>query len=246
MFRVSLLLAASATLSMGAIVYSESFTTDDTGVQPIGAKGWEGKRSTAPAVVGDPPGIIDTSHNNGAYRAGTVGGTNGSLDDYLFAQTQNGTVKEDFFLYTTTTVTAFKPSDYTNLTATWNRNGDAVDAYHFAVKVGSTWYASDSSYTNSAAGQGATAAFNLLTATWKNVLTDGTLQIGTQSETYSSLFAGGAEISGIGFYIDGLSVNSTANRTIRLDNIVIESIPEPSGAMISLLGLTALAGRRKR
>lgn len=233
-------------MSTGAVIYSESFDTDASGVQPISAKDWEGKRSTAPAVVGDPPGITDTIHNSGTYRAGTVGGVSGSLDDYLFAQTQNGTVKEDYFLYTTTTVTTFKPSDYTSLTATWSRNGDAVDAYHLTVKVGNNWYASDASYTTSAAGQGATPAFNLLTATWKNVLTDGTLQIGTESETYSSLFAGGAAISGIGFYIDGLSVNSSANRTIRLDNIVIDAVPEPSAALLSILGLTALVRRRKR
>lgn len=246
MFRIPLLLAAAASISSGAVIYSESFDTEAAGVQAISAKGWEGKRSTPPAVVGDPPGITDTIHNSGTYRAGTVGGANGALDDYLFAQTQNGTVKEDFFLYTTTTVTAVKPSDYTAMTATWSRNGDAVDAYHLTVKVGTNWYASDASYTTSAAGQGVTPAFNLLTATWKNVMTDGTLQIGTQSETYSTLFAGGAEISGIGFYIDGLSVNSSANRTIRLDNIVIDAVPEPSAAALSILGLTALTGRRRR
>lgn len=245
MFRLPLLLAASASISSGAVIYSESFDTDATGVHSIGAKGWEGKRSTPPAMVGDPPGITDTSHNNGIYRAGTVGGANGSLDDYLFAQTQNGTVKEDFLLYTTT-LTSFAPSNYTSLTATWSRNGDAVDAYHLAVKVGNDWYVSQTSYLTSAPGQGGTPALNLLTTSWSNVLTTGTLQIGTETSTYSSLFGSGAEISGIGFYIDGLSVNSSANRTIRLDNIMIDGVPEPSAAALSILGLTALIGRRRR
>jgi hypothetical protein len=245
MFRIPLLLAAATSISSGAVIYSESFDTDASGVQAIGAKGWEGKRSTPPAVVGDPPGITDTVHNSGTYRAGTVGGANGALDDYLFAQTQNGTVKEDFFLYTTT-VTAFAPNNYTSLTATWSRNGETVDAYHLAVKVGDNWYVSQTSYTGSAPGQGATPVLNLLTTSWSNVLTTGTLQIGTETSTYSSLFGSGAEISGIGFYIDGLSVSGSANRTIRLDNIVIDAVPEPSAAALSILGLAALMGRRKR
>lgn len=245
LFRIPFILATGASLSTGAVIYSESFTTDATNVQPISAKSWEGKRSTAPTQVDDPPGIINTSHNSGGYRAGTVGGVNGVLDDYLFAQTQNGTVKEDFFLYTTT-LTAFTPNNYTSLTATWARNGDTVDAYHLAVKVGENWYTSQTTYSASAPGQDGTPALDLLTTNWRNVLINGTLQIGTETETYTSLFGSGAQISGIGFYIDGLSVNSSANRTIRIDDIVINGVPEPSGVMLSIVGLASLLSRRKR
>jgi hypothetical protein len=244
-FRIPLLLAAGSAISTGAIIYSESFTTDLTNVQSISAENWAGRQSNSGSA-------IDVVHNSGSYRAGTVGGGNSgppAVDDYLFAQTQSTTTAVDFFLYTTSTLSAFSsfaPSDYTALTATWNRNGDSVAGLHFTVQVGGNWYVSQSNYNSTIPGQGVTPALNLLTSTWWNLVNGATLEIGSTTSTYSDLFGSGAQITGVGFFIDNLAVSGSANRTIRLDDIVIDGVPEPSAALLSVLGLASLAARRKR
>lgn len=245
MFRIPLLLAAGASVSTGAVIYSESFTTDLAGVQSISAENWAGRQSNSGSA-------IDVVHNSGAYRAGTVGGGNSgppAVDDYLFAQTQSTTTAVDFFLYTSSAISAFPsfaPNNYTALTATWNRNGDAVAGLHLTVQVGGNWYVSQSNYNSTIPGQGVTPAFNLLTSTWWNLVNGATLEIGSTTSTYSDLFGTGAQITGVGFFIDNLAVSGSSNRTIRLDDIVIDGVPEPSAAALSILGLLALTGRRKR
>lgn len=249
-FRVlpAILAVVACQSAAAAVVYSENFNSlGGTGVQEMSFS-WSGS-------YGDSSSINPTIHNSGLHRAGTVKGENTTssilLTDYLFAQnsataTAPGFV--DYFLRTTG-VTAFAPNDYTALTATWNRNGNTVAGHNFTVLVGSTWYVAQTAhtYTTSGAGQGAAPALNLLTASWRSLSATSNLEVNADSFTYSDLFGAGQQISGVGFFIDDLAVStSTGARTIRIDDIAINGVPEPSTALAALLGMAGFAFRRSR
>ena len=243
MLRFSLLFAAGVSISTGAVLYSENFNSlGGAGVQAMSFS-WTGSYGTSASNSA-------TIHNSGDHRAGMVKGGNTTssvtVTDYLFAQNvANAPSGMEYFLRTTG-VTAFAPNDYTSLTATWNRNGNTVAGHYLTVQVGGNWYVSQTAYTTTGPGQGITPTpLNLLTTAWRNLVDGASLEIGSTTSTYADLFGSGAQITGVGFFIENLAAGTSA-QTIRIDDIVIDGIPEPSGTMLSILGLATLLSRRKR
>lgn len=240
------LLLAGGSAASAATVFSADFTTlAGTGtIRNLSDGGWDGYigNTTTPATA--------PASASGDYRAGTVSGSNGSLSNYLFAQNQTGaTAGIDYFLFTTSTVTPFAPADYTGMTASWSRNGEGLTTgsfYYLTLQVGGSWYASQNGFNTTTA-----PSFNVLASTWNNLVVDttagtGSLALGGTISTYSDLFGAGQLVTGVGFFIDDLAVNASANRTIRLDNIVIDAVPEPSAAFLCVIGGLSLLGHRRR
>lgn len=231
-----------------ASVFSETFSTLTGGpdnVRALGSGNWEGyigNDTTAPTVIRNDS--TAPSYNTGSHRAGTVNGSNGTLTNYLFAQNQsNAPAGIDYFLYTTSNVTAFAPNEHPSLVATWSRNGDALVSgsfYYMTVQVGGNWYASQTGFNTTTS-----VTFNFSTSLWSNLIIGSSLAVGPTTSTFNDLFGSGQQVTGVGFFIDNLSTNASSSRTIRIDNINIESVPEPSVALLGLIGAAAMVSRRR-
>lgn len=179
---------------------------------------------------------------SGTYKSGVFDGSNSGLNDYLYFQKDGGLGAEvgmDFFAHTSTgsTFTPFAPDDYTaGLTASWLRNGNNADGYYVTVEVAGAWYASTTDM-----GTAASPTFDFLSTSWREVFGDvGTpLTLSGATTSSAALFAG-QDITGVGFFVDDLIVSS-GNTTLRLDNIAIVGVPEPSAALLGLLGVAGVA-----
>jgi len=256
------LLSLSASTAFSAVLYSSNtdFTVAaDSNLSPTGVR-WNGiaGRNKSGSNFYSIVETTGTPANNGTSRkAGVRNGVVDALEDYLFFEnTDAGSADIDYFVSTATgsTFASFAPQDYTSLTASWlvSRSTSTTQAgYYVTVQVGGIWY---SSTTNAASSEtGGVATVNLLTSSWVTINinptagTSGSLGRGTTTSTYANLFGAGQSITGFGFYVDDLSVSSTASRTLRIDNITIDGvIPEPSVALSGLLGTRFLFLRRRR
>lgn len=249
--KLPLLLGAITLLPLAApaaSIYFESFdaVTSSTNVS-LGTLGWNG-------YFGDSATIADAliSGSNRAGLLSATSGPNGSpANGYMFAQNTQGAGSVDYFLYTSTSVanspwSALSASSLTGLTANWKRNGNSFTSggYYFAIQVGTAWYVSATSHGTTAA-----PSLDLMAATWRpldlQTGTGGHLQVGAGSSTFAGLFPGNEQINGIGFFIENLATSSSANNTIRLDDINVDAVPEPSSSL-GLLGVMIFLFLRKR
>jgi hypothetical protein len=197
--------------------------------------------------------------NNDNRKAGIFNrndAASGTLNDYLFFQNANTTsTTMDYFAHTAagSNFVAFAPQNYTALTASWltSRDGFASGGgYYVAVQVaGGAWYSS----TTNAANQTALGSvwIDLLASEWVTITedpdmgnsgADGSLLRGTTPITYATLFSGGQQITGVGFYVDDLTGVSSGQRNVRIDNFTIQDvIPEPSTAFSGTIRRGALS-----
>lgn len=229
-----------------AALYSSDvdFGRGVNGTNDVTAAGWEGLygRTDAPAQN------ATASTDGGTYRIGLLKGTNTIVTNYLYFQKFNGIDNMDFFAHTNqaagqSTFTSFAPDDYSaGLTATWTKFGDNYAGFYVSVLVDGTWHAS----TTSISGALANPVFDFLNSDWVDVLdsTSAPLSLATTTTDSATLF-GGKTIDGFGYYVDNLVGINTGGRTLRIDNISIDGVPEPSAALLSLLG-AELFLRRKR
>lgn len=244
------LLAVCSSTCFGAVIYQETFNlgVSNNSWYQLDRLGWTG-------TVGDAESATDVTSDPMA-NAGNHLGFHGSspsanINNYLvFQKTNAGTTSQDAFARTTTVsfasglqggATSINPLDYSSLTASWNRTGEGFSSeagYYFTVEISGTWYGSLVSPS-----LGDVLSHNILTATWHEITsTSSSLNISTTDA--GDIFSSGDPITGIGFYIDNLTA-TTGNRTLRIDNLVIEGtlVPEPSSAV--LLSLVAFAGLRR-
>lgn len=254
----STFLISSAIPVSAATLYQQNFETgtDSNPVpgspnSPLSLVAWDGYTGNGSSITNDTP------DNSSASRIGALrgsGGPNGSTvgeNAYIFAQ--NGTTATtgtDFFFFTSTAVTgstfsAFTPANFTSLTATWARNATNFSSggYHFSVLVDGQWYATTSNHRLA----GNVPPINLLSLSWQPVTTSGSLSMGTGTAlTSNDLFGTGLSVTGVGFYVDDLPVPTSSTITLRIDDLLIEGVPEPSTSLLGLIGFSALAFRRKK
>lgn len=241
--------------SQAAIVFSQDFDHYSSSSVSAFTEGWDGYTGTSDSIA-------PSTHDTGSYWSGGASGSLGpnGAGGYLVAQNRStATAGTDYFLFTTTTLNptrfnAFSPAGYSStlVTAKVNRSNafSAGNGIRLTVLVDGSWYVSDSVFTP-AAGNGSSSdmSFDLVTTAWKNLdlVTgdDGHLAIGTIDSDFATLFSAGQQVSGIGLYIDDLPVNSAAARTVRIDDVTIETIPEPGSAALVIFSLVPLFRRRR-
>lgn len=236
--------AASSLSHAASILYSSDVDFGkgtNGGGNLISVAGWAGVygKAEAPAVNTTDAPFASTS---GDYHIGLQDADNGTVDEYIYFRINSGGDGDmDFFAHTSSgsTFTSFAPDDYSaGLTATWQKNsGDSFGNYAVSVLVNGTWYAADSTSGNSAGFP----VFDLLTAGWLDISDSpsGPLELGGTAVSSATLFSG-ETIDGFGFFATDLG----AGRVVRLDNIVIEGVPEPSTGLLGLFGALVLLRRR--
>lgn len=144
----------------------------------------------------------------------------------------------------------------------WNQGNSATTSQTVRLMIqldGSAWYASDTVFSNAETYTGATFAtavssntadvfktlsFSTQPSAWRSVsLTSGSvLSLGGIVGTGLS-----GTVTGIGFYLE-FDTGATTNTTMRLDNLVVTAIPEPSAlaALLGAGGLMFAVSRRRR
>ncbi|HSJ04495.1 MAG TPA: hypothetical protein VK956_18645, partial [Verrucomicrobium sp.] len=210
----------------GATVYYENFQGGTFGASGI----WNGIRAGS-ATIGAP--------NNASIFALAEGssGSGPGTGNYLFVQhTANTSTTENYLLYDQG-ITAFNPGDHESLYVTWAKNWNNPAYYRLAVKVDdgvnpAKWYATTTSPHGTNGATLATAT-DLLTASWYELTAtagpSGDISpITTSTLTYDQLFGAGAQITGIGYYVNAMP-GTTALTTMRLDNLTVSSGLEWNG-----------------
>lgn len=128
-----------------------------------------------------------------------------------------------------------------------SNNNNNVGTMRFAVQIGTTWYATNQTFTHAGGGAASTWAttgeietfnFTTVAAAWRmlNFTPNSTLSLGAVLS--SDLPSGNLNAAGI--LIEGNT------DIVRYDNFQINQVPEPSAAVLSSLSLLGLAVRRKR
>jgi len=252
--RLALTLAGTlAPLSLqGAILYQEDFASSGS---TVGGEGWSGW-----GALGD----VDTATNYtttigtapNARMQRTTG--NGSLKA-LFAQGRGGTgtptVVNDRFVAVANSIGSYSLVADELSTIRWDQGLNYVGANpqftQVLVQVGGNWYASVGTYTNSVASSNGsmtnietkeldlTGASGLGTTAWHTItFGDGeAITLGAQVDTPI-----GTTLTSIGFAI---FTGDISGRTVWIDNVQLNSIPEPSALLSSsVAGLLLLRRRR--
>ncbi|MGE9269007.1 MAG: hypothetical protein ACQKBY_13010 [Verrucomicrobiales bacterium] len=210
--------------------------------------GWEGFIGHDEGAGFDMAATTTGFQNRSGYFVGSTGSGSSAVQNYLYFQkTSSGIEEMDIFSRTAagSAFTSFDASLYsTGLTLSWveNANGfSGQESYHFAVEVAGTWYA-----TQNIDGASTAHSIDLNAQNWVEITANvgAPMGLGATTSDSASLFALG-DITGIGFYVNRMSVSTSGNRTVRLDNIEITGVPEPSTAVLGLGGLF-LTLRRKR
>jgi len=249
--KLPLLLGTLALLplaSPAASIYFENFNavTTSTNVS-LGTLGWNG-------YYGDSGSIADaltTGSNRSGFLSATTGPNGSPASGYMFAQNVQNAGSVDYFLYTSTSDSgsawsSLSTSSLTGLSINWKRNGNGFTSggYYAAIQVGTTWYVSSTNH-----GTGGTPSLDVMTATWRpldlQTGAGGHLAIGAGSSTYAELFTNNDPINGFGFFIENLTTSTSGNITIRIDDVNVDAVPEPS-ASIGLLGMVMLLFLRRR
>ncbi len=255
-FVVTLPLLFSS-LAQAAVVYSVNSFTNSLGggvasAHLISNANWTAEYGTAASITGANPN--DAPIKGGLYD-GASSAAPFALTDYIYIQKagidNQATLSQDAMLRTTTLpLGAFAPSSYSMLTATWHRNGQSAASIRFMVQTGGSWYISDTNINGTGNGTVTYPALSLdlLASTWTNLGANVSFG-GTTGITYATLFGGGQTITGIGFYIDDLVVETGTNAsTARFDNLAIDGtlIPEPSTSLLGVFGFSLIVFRRKK
>jgi hypothetical protein len=237
----------------GAVVFHESFAIGNSGNTTVGAAGWNGY--TGPAATD-----LTTTANQGDGGQNRVGigyisstqreylfSANGAIAGRQFALTSSGTSFSSLL-----TLGSLEVGDIASIS--WRQGNSAtVPEVRLMVQInGSGWYASSQTFANSGTYTGSafftsnspdlgkSLAFSTAASAW--------LQVSLVPGTELALGAAPAAdldglVTGIGFY----AVHGATGQTVRLDDLVIEAVPEPSACVAILGGFGAfvLLGRAR-
>lgn len=248
-FSGSLFFAPGASAQL---IYSENFgrANGASGSVDPSTYNWSalgGTNSTVTSLSGNTT-IFAVSANTGAptnapqVNAGTdLQGTNGL--GLLFSTVNTPNYR--YLLWTSEY--SFNPADYTDLTFFWYGGNSQSSTQRLAVQVGGNWYATSNQIFNPPSGVAAGSEFaaeagnttvTFSTATWVNLTTVGSLQLGSNA----TLPSGNLTAFGVYSQFTTAGVN-------RIDTFQITAIPEPTTAVALLVAGGAgyfLIRRRRR
>lgn len=231
--------------SSQAALYTENFTNSSGGNQAISTVGWSGYYTATATNIST---IVTGTGADTWGLSNTYGNPIANGQGYLF--TLNGSYSQQIFAAVDST---FTPIDMTGTMITWNMgNTSNVPKIYVLIEVGTSWYASTTSYSTPAnysagtfnsATSGVTYNLNFTTnkSAWRNFTLTENTSMALGSALTSDLTS--STISSIGFFIDYTGVGGTGS-AVRIDTLQI--IPEPATTWLLLLGVGAMAGARMR
>jgi len=250
-------LTVMSTTTKAATLYSQSFATNNTSLSTYSWQGW--------GALGDSDTAVNyTSTSTAAPNARLRVLQGNGQNVAIFAQArQNATsgvpnpTVNDRFVAVTTNIGGPYNLVSSNLGVIEWRQSVSAHATQFVrvmVQVDGNWYASSTSYTNSASGSsGASTSeretkqldlagpLGLNTTSWRTAtFGDGAAITLGATEVTTPI---GSELTGIGFFI---FTGDASNRTVWIDDVLLTSVPEPSGALLMAGGLAVLLGGRRR
>ena len=240
LFSASLILSVLATLPLSAaVVYSEDFLHSVNGniLTTNTAIGWDSYLTSN----GTAPGSADTGDRVGVSTNNGPDGTKG----YLFssnAATANRTL---------VTFDEFGSSVEAGQ-ITWKMGNSSMGniQVRLLIKQGTSWYATTTTFQSNTnytvetfqALTGPNQTFNFTTAAsaWQAItlVPDAAMPLGSTLTTDLT----SNQIDGIGFYIS----HTTATATTRIDDLVVNSVPEPTSLLLGALGALGMIGIRRR
>ena len=240
-FSALLLGSCGFTALQAAVVYEDKFGNSTGSDKTLNTVGWLAYRGpTATAITAGGTGSI--------YIPASVGNPNTDGGGFLAF---NQIPADNYIAYET--VSAINPAAG-SLTFSWQQLASVAGAAEtrLLIQIGGQWVASSQTFTpavgpltdfNSAANAGAftqSFAFTTAAASWRDVtFTAGSTLSMSGTNRVTDLSAG--NITAVGYYY----VASGTVVSMRMDNLVVNQIPEPGMALPLLAGL-ALLGKRRR
>jgi hypothetical protein len=240
------ILTAVSPISSAAVLYTEEFfhSIDNNVVLSTPSIGWKGYIGVALATSDNTSGgdrMASSSVNGSGGTRGFVFAVNETTQNQKFTA-----MDSDFSPLTPTTISWKMASN-----AGTNNGADAT--VRVLILQGSTWYASNTTFSNSnltsadfnnsaaASSVNKTLQFSLLGSEWREFNFNPGTDISVGQLLGDDLSS--SQIDGIGFFIQ----SGATSTNVRIDALVIEGVPEPhSIALFSLLGSGLVLRRRRR
>lgn len=253
-FQSLALVAILSPLSLqGAVLYQEDFASSGALLTGEGWSGWGALSDASTATTytsvstASPNARLQRLQGNGPSKA-------------LFAQSRGTsgtpTVTNDRFVAVANSIGSYSLVADELSTIRWDQGLTHVTTdpqfVQLLVQVGGTWYASAGTYTNSAATSSGgmttnietkeldlAGASGLGTTAWNTITfgDGGTITMGAQVATPI-----GTTLTSIGF---AMYTGNGGGRTVWIDNVQLNSIPEPSVLMSSAAAALFLLRRRR-
>lgn len=257
-----------STAASAATLYSQNFV-GKSGL--LNQHNWAGyQSSTAVPVISTTGSYRAGSINNFGLQNNLPGDPVSTVEGYIFAQSyatsSAGTVTtaaSNYFLHMSTALPSPVDLDgFQSLSINWSQSAsDANINTRLAIQLdNSAWYVI-SVPKATPGGQGNTTftsyTADILSQTWHalNFTPNSALSVNTSTTyNYTSLNGLGSNITALGLYIDMPAASATyvsgaaAEKyiTLRLDGFSIVAVPEPSRALLFLIGSSAVFARRRQ
>jgi hypothetical protein len=226
-------LGVAATSAEGAIVYGFGHSSEWNA--PLNGIGWNGYYGSDATAVG---------HTGEGNRSGSASGVGpDSTKGYLYSATE--TQGMTFALYSNDFASAFNADSFS-----WKMGNNSTVTVQVLIKQGGSWYVSTDLKSTANIGSAATFAaspeqesltFSLGAANWRNFTFDPGLAMGVGTALTEDLPSNA--IDAVGFYVTHGGVSTT---TMRLDDLAINGVPEPTSALLAGLGVAVVSLRRRR
>ncbi len=228
------LMATAAMSSHAAVLYSEAFPNSGNANVATSSVSWTGYLGSSAAATSDPQ----------ASPRWAIAGANGpdQTRGYLFKDTASSgigaAVENNAF--------SILPANITNFTYLAG-NSTATASTSFIVQQSGNWFVSTTNFTTAAQSlanyNSSTAStaelktlnFNTLSTSWNALTINPGVELSVGAATALSPTA---PITSIGIFANG-------GGTMRMDDITINGVPEPTTALLSALGGLALLRRRR-
>lgn len=250
---LSFCLVLTASLANAEVVYREIFSANGTNEPLLANSGWDSRWTTNATALqynvqtkadGGPTPNLPPINSN------PVWGTN--IGRTYLRTTAYPPADQPFILWTSEYNPVLSSIEKLTEARFWERHSTAVgntlthDTFHFVLQIGGTWYVSDQSTaltgansTSASDGTWYEQSIGLSNATWRTLSFTPNSTLSQPGSSVSLPVSG--TVTSFGFYVPAVS---TTLHDYRFDSIELYMIPEPSSALLLVLGGLFLWCRR--